>query len=133
MVLDIKASKGVGPMDSDSQIVKIVTLNDPKGPEMKAPPRKRNPKGTGNPNLLKLDNRTPWFVRVYVDGAYHGMLPPWGDLLTYALPAKSKVYAVANFLDGTRRFWGPRGTTEGVVVLRLRRPSSEGPSGTISR
>ncbi|MEW6129174.1 MAG: hypothetical protein AB1757_19195 [Acidobacteriota bacterium] len=73
-----------------------------------APPKKggARSKGAGTCAVF-VDNRTGFYIRIYVDGSYRGTLSPWGDAYCYTGSGATKLYAVAIFDDGSRFTWGP--------------------------
>jgi hypothetical protein len=54
-----------------------------------------------------LDNSTPWYIDVYVDGSFRGTMGPWDDAQAYAIAGNTRLYARAEFDDGSVRTWGP--------------------------
>jgi hypothetical protein len=54
-----------------------------------------------------IDNSTPWYIDIYVDGSYRGTIEPWGDAYANALPGETHLYARADFTDGSVKTWGP--------------------------
>lgn len=75
---------------------------------MQAPPKKggARAKGAGTCAVI-VDNRTPFLIRIYVDGTYRGTISAWGDAYCYTGSGATKLYAVAMFDDGSRLTWGP--------------------------
>ena len=57
---------------------------------------------------VRVDNKTTWKVKIYVDGSYEGTVGPWGDIYTVLVCGQSKVYARADFEDKTYLAWGPQ-------------------------
>lgn len=59
---------------------------------------------------ITLDNRTPWSIhRVYIDDRYWGAVGRYGDSIARDVgTGRTKVYAEADFTDGTTRYWGPQ-------------------------
>lgn len=59
---------------------------------------------------IHIDNRTNWIIhRVYIDGRYWGSVGRGGDAIARdVLSGGTKVYAEADFTDGSKRYWGPR-------------------------
>jgi len=55
-----------------------------------------------------VDNSTPWYIDIYVDGSYRGTIEPWGDAYANALAGETHVYARAEFDNGTVKTWGPK-------------------------
>jgi hypothetical protein len=100
-------SKAAG---SDSNIKSDSDKNNPSAkttaPAGKGGARKR---GAGpNPCGLHIDNRTPWLMRVYVDGNYRGTVSAYGDLVGLTGDGPTSLYAAAPFDDGSVKTWGPR-------------------------
>lgn len=78
--------------------------NKPEPPSSKGGTSKGSSRGCE----VQLDNWTAWRVKVYVDGKFQGTMIPYGQSYTYAVPGRVKVYARADFDDGTYLYWGPR-------------------------
>ena len=59
---------------------------------------------------IHIDNRTNWHIhRVYIDGDYWGTVSRGGDSIARdVMTGRTKVYAEADFTNGTTRSWGPR-------------------------
>jgi hypothetical protein len=53
------------------------------------------------------DNYTDLYVDVFVDGEYEGTVAPMGELQTYAIAGATRVYARADYDDGSYDYWGP--------------------------
>src|SRR5580700_4493793 len=70
-----------GPQGTDSNIKNDSDKNDPKA-QIAAPPNKGGKsRGAGPyPCGVHVDNRTPWLIRIYVDGAYRGAVGSYGDV-----------------------------------------------------
>ena len=73
-----------------------------------APAGQGGPRRRGGTGRIHVDNHTPWYIEIFVDGNYTGTVGPWGDLYRYADPASYEMYGKANFDDGSERTWGPR-------------------------
>jgi hypothetical protein len=102
------AQKGRGAGGADSNIKNDSDANDPSK-QMPAPGAKGGEKGKGQGDcVVVLDNRSPWYIRIYVDGNYRGTIAPWGDSYCYTGAGETLLYAVAPFTDGTKYTWGPR-------------------------
>lgn len=54
-----------------------------------------------------FDNYTGWRINVYVDGFLEGGVGPWGDGCVTVSSGSTRLYAVAEFSDGSRVWWGP--------------------------
>jgi hypothetical protein len=88
--------------------VKNDDVKNKPGNEMAAPPSKGGDKSRGAAvGNLHVDNRTPWYIRIYVDGNLRGTLSPWGDWYSWGGCEAYALYAVARFDDGSSRTWGP--------------------------
>ena len=59
---------------------------------------------------IHIDNRTQFVVhRVFIDGDYWGSIGRYGDAIARDVSTgRTKIYAEADFTDGTTRYWGPR-------------------------
>jgi hypothetical protein len=107
-VIETKAEKGRG--GEDPNVKSATRVNDPKAPEPPAPAAKggEKPRGQISTCDVHVDNRTPWYIQIYVDGNYSGMMSPYGDLYTRAIAGPTLLYARATFTDGSVLTWGPR-------------------------
>lgn len=79
----------------------------PKNPAAKATPQPDAGKKRGA-CAVKIDSRVNLYVKIFVDGDYRGMVGPNGDGYTLALSGPTKLYARADFDDGTSSSWGPK-------------------------
>src|SRR5262249_18482871 len=105
------AQKSKGAAGADPNIRSETTTNDPNK-HAPAQPNKGGEKSKGpGPGVgtLHVDNESPWYIRVFVDGYYWGTVEPWGDLYGYVGRGNTSLYADANFNDGSRLTWGPSG------------------------
>ena len=82
-------------------------INDPKTLR-KAPPSKSNEKARGVFSAIKVDNRTALYIKIYVDDRYEGTVGPWGDFYCMTVDGRTKLYATADFTDGSQVTFGPR-------------------------
>jgi len=59
---------------------------------------------------IHIDNRTNWVIhRIYIDGRNWGSVGRYGDSMARDVAAgATRVYAEADFTDGSVRHWGPR-------------------------
>lgn len=57
--------------------------------------------------LVRFDNRTDLYIATYTDGNSTGTLGPWGDVYAYAVAGPTRLYARADFTDGSVTTWGP--------------------------
>ena len=53
------------------------------------------------------DNYTNLYIKVFVDGEYEGTVAPMGELQTYAIAGGTRLYARADYTDGSSVYWGP--------------------------
>jgi hypothetical protein len=105
-VLDTKSEVARGGADTNVKLDKRV--NNLAKDARQAPPDKGGEKPRGAQGICRVhfDNRTPWWIHVFVDGNYEGLLPPWGDVQTYAVAGPTLLYGRADFDDGSRKTWG---------------------------
>lgn len=108
-VIELKATKsstrGEG---ADPNIKNEKETNDPNS-DMNAPEKKGGAKTRGGGYCeVRFDNRSRWFVKLYVDGTYRGTLSPYGDSVVYTGAGETSVYGRAQFDDGTFFYWGPK-------------------------
>ena len=97
--------RGGGP---DQNIKNDSEANDPNKPAP-APGNKGGEKARGaGACQVVLDNRTGWYVHIFVDGTNRGTIGPWGDAYCYTGSGATVLYAIATFTDGSRFTWGPR-------------------------
>ena len=102
------AQKGRGAGGADQNIKSDSDANDP-GKQMPAPGAKGGEKSKGQGDCaVVIDNRSAWYIRIYIDGTYRGTIAPWGDSYAYTGAGETQLYAVAIFTDGSRYTWGPR-------------------------
>lgn len=107
-VTELKATKGETSRGADANIKQSKETNDPNA--TMDPPRSKGgatTRGQGGYCEVRFDNRTKWYIKLYVDGDYRGTLSPYGDAVVYALAGSTRVYARADFDDGTYLYWGP--------------------------
>jgi len=81
--------------------------NDPNA-DIPAPANKSGDKSRAGVCCITVDNYTAWKVQLYVDGNYQGLLWPWGDGTSCVYSGATRIYAMAEFTDGTYSDWGPR-------------------------
>ena len=78
--------------------------------KMDAPPQKSAKKSRGAgpwPCTVHIDNRSPWIIRIYIDGVYRGAVNGYGDLYGITGNGPTAAYGVALFDDGSTTTWGP--------------------------
>lgn len=57
--------------------------------------------------LVRFDNRTNLYIATYTDGNSTGTVGPWGDVYAYAIAGATRLYARAEYTDGSVTTWGP--------------------------
>lgn len=106
----LKSMKGAGERGgTDPNIKQDSSVNNANaefvGPKDKA--GSGNTRGSAGVCKVVLDNRTKLIVKIYVDGTYRGTMSPYGDSVTYTGSGLTRVYARADFDDGSYVYWGP--------------------------
>lgn len=105
-VIELKAQKPT-TRGEDPNIKNDKETNDPNS-ELAAPEQKGGAKTRGGGYCeVRFDNRTKFFVKLYVDGAYRGTISPYGDGVAYTGAGTTRVYARAVFDSGDYLYWGP--------------------------
>ncbi len=95
-------SRGSGP-DTNIKMERA----DNSGKRMMKPARKggKRTRGAAETTYLHIDNRTGYYVDIYVDGANVGTVSPYGDSYGYVHSGSDSLYAKA---PGTDLHFGPR-------------------------
>jgi hypothetical protein len=96
-----KAEKSRGEGE-DPNIKSNEIKNDPANLP-KAPGRKGGDKSRGD-CWVHVDNRTGYYINIYIDGYMRGTVSPWGDVYGGAGEGGTTLYASA---PGTGLTWGP--------------------------
>lgn len=94
--IELKSQTGRG--EKDPNIKQGRPANDPNAPD--------KPVQRGDCEV-HVDNRTPWYIDIFVDGTYRGVIGPFGDGYTLAIPGPTTLYGRADFRDGSYKSWGP--------------------------
>ncbi len=99
-----------GPQEGqDPNIKNDVQKNNPKMTAPPPPEKGGKARGAGPyPCRIHVDNRTPWFIQVYVDGEYRGTVNRYGDLAGLTGNGPTTLYGVAYFYDAPTQIWGPQ-------------------------
>jgi hypothetical protein len=99
-------SRGTG---ADANIKSDAEIKNKAGDNgMAAPAQKGGAKTRGaNVGQLHIDNRTGWYIRLYVDGELRGTISPYGDSYFWGGCDTYRLYAVAPFDDGSSYSFGP--------------------------
>ena len=103
-----KAVKGTDS-GQDPNVMTRSAKNNANKPAQ-APSTKGGPKAKGGVGIFCVDNRTPWFVDIYLNREYLGTVAPYGDLCRYVYPGTASLYARSDFDDGSYLRWGPKST-----------------------
>jgi hypothetical protein len=98
-----KAQSARGSGDNDANVKTKAGPNDPAA-KFPAPAGKGGDKTRGAACTVNFDNWTSWYIEVYVDGNYWGVVGPWSDMDTIAGNGATR----ALFRDGSMKYWGPR-------------------------
>lgn len=106
-VVEVKGAKSRGAA-TDPNVKSDSLPSNHAGATAVAPPSKGGPKTRGAMSgVLHVDNRTPWIIRIYVDGDYVGNVGRYGDSYGYYGCSDRTLYARAYFDDGSVISWGP--------------------------
>jgi hypothetical protein len=106
-VVHTKGAKSRGAA-TDPNVKQDSLPGNKPGATVAAPPSKGGPKTRGAmTGVLHVDNRTPWIIRIYVDGDYVGNVGRYGDSYGYYGCSVRTLYARALFDDGSVTTWGP--------------------------
>lgn len=107
-------AQSVGSLAAFSQTQETPTKAEKGSPPSDYPLTQRRPNDATSPasrsrgsGLLQVDNQTPWTIDIYGGGVYIGTIGPYGDLSTYYTPGFLRLYAQADFADGSNLHWGP--------------------------
>jgi hypothetical protein len=112
----IDAQKSRGGEAEDPNIKSNSVENNPdRKAATPAPPEKGGEKTRGGSCIFKMDNATPWKIKLFIDGDYVALLPPWGDATSTYNTGGHAVYLVASFTDGSKITWGPESMACGVT------------------
>ncbi|HEX9998777.1 MAG TPA: hypothetical protein VGB45_16700 [Abditibacterium sp.] len=102
------AKKGIALASSNSETPKRINGGSASDPLKlrKAPPSKGGMKRRAFMAKLKVDNRTNLFVDLYLDDAFYGTIAPFADLSVEVDQGETKLFAKAQFEDGSFTSWG---------------------------
>jgi hypothetical protein len=92
--VNIVAKKSVNGVASKSKVVQPAT----KGAEQ----------SRGGYCYVTFDNWTNYYIDCYVDGYHEGYVAPYGKGNVTVSGGDTKLYAVAEFDDGSKITWGPQ-------------------------
>lgn len=76
--------------------------------------QKSTTKGSGQKTCnIDLNNKTQWVIDIYIDGKYRGTMDEYSSNYTTTGSGATRLYARAEFDDGSYLYWGPREITCG--------------------
>jgi hypothetical protein len=102
-----KASKSRGSADAQDPNIKSTHEKNNAQSSLPAPPQKGGSASRGV-CAVHFDNRTQWYIQVFVDGDGQGTVGPYGDGYAYAISGATTLYGRAVFDDGSVTNWGPQ-------------------------
>lgn len=120
-VVDAAAVKGRGAATAPDENIKTMRGANTPGANMAAPAAKGGPATRGGDAcIVHVDNRTSLYIDIYLDRDYRGSVGPWGDSYRYVGCGETRLYARADFTDGTDSTWGPViADVDGTYTWRL--------------
>ena len=108
------------PEKRDENITKARAPNTP-GTQEPAPAARGGDATRGSSCTVKVENHTGLYIDVYLDRVYRGTVGPWGDFYRYVGCGETRMYARADYTDGTYDTWGPvYHQVSGTFTWRLR-------------
>jgi hypothetical protein len=100
------AAKGGTARGEDPNVKKDEGKNT-AGSKAAKPTQKGGPKARGaSTGVIHVDNRTPWYISISVNGDYAGTVGPYGDLYYYAESGTHLLFGRALFDDGSEKIFG---------------------------
>lgn len=102
-----KGQKSKGASQQDQNVKNDNPINV-EGQTVPAPPNKGGPKPKGETCEIHIDNKTAYYIRIYLNGDMVGMVGPWGDLYPDITWGSAQLYGRAVFDDGSVTTFGPR-------------------------
>lgn len=105
-VVETAGKKGRGAATADANIKTQRAANDPAA-NFPPPALKSGEKAATASCVVHVDNRTTLYVDVYLDGDFRGTVGPWGDLYRTVGCGGTRLYARADYTDGSHSSWGP--------------------------
>jgi hypothetical protein len=106
----VETSGVKGQANSKDAHIKTSNATNSADQKIVPPPSKGGPtaKGPYGTCTLHIDNHTPLFVNLYMNGEFAGTVGPYGDLYPNITPGMAELYARAVFDDGSVLTFGPR-------------------------
>jgi hypothetical protein len=106
----VKEKSKDGKGSADPNVKNNAAKNDPKG-QAEAPPNKGGKADAGRGFgagwcEVSASNYTRYYTKIYVDGAYRGMVGPFDTGTVTVGTGTTTFYARADFDDGSYKFWG---------------------------
>lgn len=106
----LKATKVESGRGGEDPNIKDRSMANTENQDFVAPKEKGGTttgRGAAGVCRVDFDNRTNLKVQLFVDGAFRGVLAPYGDASVYTGSGPTRVYARAEFTDGSYVYWGP--------------------------
>lgn len=106
-------AKNVSAAEAKKVVKSDQDLNKP-GAKAPVPAKKAGHglKATAHIGELHVDNRTDYYIRIYVDGDFVGTVSPYGDSYgTLGDCSGHTLTGIAYFTDGSTKQWGPHETS----------------------
>ncbi len=98
--VELKSVKGTGEADTNIKQKRGMNSMNKKGKGMT--------RGTGQRTCtVYLTNKTDYNIDIYIDGEYSGTTGETGTTYTTTGSGSTRVYARADFDDGSYLYWGP--------------------------
>jgi hypothetical protein len=109
-----KKKKTIETKASTTPIDVVTKLKKP-GNDKEPKPESKSRGDVYGPNYsdIIVDNYTGYAIDIYVDGDYRGTVGAYDKRVTWAVPGNTRLYAKAEFNDGTYIYWGPTVTYTG--------------------
>jgi hypothetical protein len=98
--VESKAQTARGNTDPNIKTPEL-PANDPSQADAKKPEAKRGA------CRVTVDSYRNLYIKIFVDGDYKGVVSPLATDYTYAISGPTRLYARADFTDGSYSFWGP--------------------------
>lgn len=73
--------------------------------KVELPPQKGGPKTRGSMCYVRIDNRTAWYIDIYLNDHYVGTVAPGGDLYGWEPGVWTTCYGVAHFTNAPDLTW----------------------------
>lgn len=101
---DVTSKGAKKPLRGADPNIKTERGNNAGASKVKAPPKKGG-KAKGAYNEVHVDNRTGYYIDLFLNGDYQGTVAPMGDFYQSRTSGTLRIYGKA---PGTSTTWGPR-------------------------